>query len=451
MSNLRRFLSVFLILSITLASVVNFASAESKGPDITAESAIIYCGDTGEILWEKNADKKMEPASITKLLTCLIAAEELDLDKTVTIPAEIEDIEPMEMGLCEGEKITVRELIYGALMVSANDAASALAIAVSGSEEAFADKMNKRAKEIGCKSSNFVTPSGLPDDEHYSTAYDFALITEEALSNEFIRTVSGTVEHTVPATNMSTARELSNFNVFLNGYQKTADDGSTVTIEKYNGVFGGKTGTLSDDYTTLSIALKHDSMEIYVVLLGASSDQRFDDMKKMLDYAKASISKYVVFKKGSKFEKVKLKGGATNKVMAVAAEDGYVNLPEGASASLVTTKCIYSDNLNAPIEKGQIIGVAEIYIADDLVEKVDLVAAEKVQKGWFLSFLGITNFQTIVIGVVLSLLVIFAVAILYMRIKNKKKQKAIRQRRLMEEARKQLEREEDLRRRNWHF
>lgn len=451
MSKLRKILSIFLVLSITLTSVASFAFAESKGPDITAESAIIYCGDTGEILWEKNSDKKMEPASITKLLTCLIAAEELDLDKTVTISAEIEDIEPMEMGLYEGEQITVRELIYGALMISGNDAASALAVAVSGSEKAFAEKMNERAKEIGCKSSNFVTPSGLPDDKHYSTAYDFALITKAALSNEFIRTVSGTVEHTVPATNMSVARNLKNFNAFLDGYEKTAEDGSTVAIKKYKGVFGGKTGTLDEDYTTLSIGLSHDGMEIYAVLLGASSDERFNDMKKMLDYAKASISKYVAFKKGSKFEKVKLKGGTTNKVMAVAAEDGYVNLPEGASASLVTTKCIYSDNLTAPIEKGQKIGVAEIYLAEDLVGKVDLVAAEKVQEGWFLSFLGITNFQTIVIGVVLALLLVFAVAILCMRRNNKKKQKAIRQRRLMEEARKQLEREEDLRRRNWHF
>jgi D-alanyl-D-alanine carboxypeptidase (penicillin-binding protein 5/6) len=137
--------------------------------------------------------------------------------------------------------------------------------------------------------------------------------------------------------------------------------------------------------------------------------------------------------------------------MATAADEGFVILPEGASASLVTTKCVYTDNLQAPIAKGQKIGVVEMYIADDLSGKVDLIAAEAVEEGWFLSFLGITNFQTIIIGVVLALIVIFYLVILSLRIKNKKKKAAIRKRKLMEEARRQLEREEDLKRRNWHF
>lgn len=436
-------------MALVIGQTATASFAAEKGPNIVAESAIIYT-ETGDVIWEKNSEKKMEPASITKLLTCLIAVEKLDLNKMVTITADIEAIEPMELGVYDGEEISVRELIYGALLPSGNDAATALAVEVAGSVEEFAVLMNERAKKIGCTNSNFVTPSGLPDDEHYSTAKDLALITQAALSNEFIRKVSGTDKYTVPATNMSEPRELENTNVMLYGKTFKAN-GKEITVEKYKGVFGGKTGSLDNNYATLSTALKYDGMEIYAVILGTTKEDRFFDMKTVLDFAKASISKYVVFKKGDEFDKVKLKGGATNRVIAVAAKEGFVNLPEGASASLVTTKCVYSDDLTAPITKGQKIGVAEMYIADDLAGKVDLVAKENVEEGWFLSFLGITNFQTILIGVALGLLVIFALTILYLRIKNKKRQQAIRKKKLMEEARKQLEREEDLRRRNWHF
>ena len=450
MKALKKLICLFVMVSMIMPATSNLALAAEKGPDIIADSAIIYCGGTGEILWEKNADARMEPASITKLLTCLIAVEELDLDKKVTITADIEAIEPTELGVYAGEEIAVRELVYGALLPSGNDAAVALAVAVAGSEEEFSILMNERIKEIGCTGTNFVTASGLEDDNHYSNARDLALIAEEALSNDFIRKVCGTAKYTVPATNMSGPREIENSNVFL--YGKTFDvQGTKLTVDKYKGVFGGKTGTLATDYTTMVTALKYDGMEVYCVILGSTVFDRYDDIKAVMDFAKASISKYVVFEKGDKFDKVKLKGGATNKVMAVAAEEGFVNLPEGASASLVTTKCVYTDDLQAPIVKGQKIGVAEMYIADDLYGKVDLVAAEDIEEGWFLSFLGITNFQTILLGIILAIGAIFAVTILVLRVKNKNKQKEIRKRKLMEEARKQLEREEDLRKRDWHF
>lgn len=446
----KKIVCLLLALALVAPQAPSLAFAAQKGPDITSQAGIIYCGGTGEILWENNSEKRMEPASITKLLTCLVALEELDLDEKVTITADIEAIEPTELGVYAGEEIAVRELIYGALLPSGNDAAVALAVAVSGSEKEFSKLMNEKAKKIGCTGSNFVTASGLEDENHYSTAKDLALITEAALSNEFIRKVCGTAEYTVPATNMSGTRKLENTNVFL--YGKTFDvQGKEITVEKYKGVFGGKTGTLSPEYATMSTALKYDGMEVYCVILGSSVFERYNDIKLVMDYAKASISKYVVFKKGAEFDKVRLKGGAVNKVMAVASSEGFVNLPEGASASLVTTKCVYSDELKAPIAKGQKIGVAEIYIADDLISKVDLVAKEDVVEGWFLSFLGISNFQTILIGVVLALILAFGMTILYLRVQNKKKQQAIRKKKLMEEAKKQLEREEDLRRRNWHF
>lgn len=426
------------------------ACAENTAPEITASSAIVYCGDTGEVIMEKNADEKMEPASMTKLMTCLLAVENLELDQVVEIPAEVTSIPPTKAYLQAGEKITVEELMYAALLSSANDAATALAIEAGGSVENFAAMMNKKAESLGCTNTNFTNPSGLSDENQYSTARDMAIIAREALGNETVRKISGTVEHIIPETNMYKARNLRSFNMFLYGGEHNLE-GETLTVEKYEGVFGGKTGSLSKEYCTMVTGLDCDGFEIYTVVMGTTMKNRFADMKALMDYGKANISKYAAFEKGADFGKAKLTGGATNRVKAIAAEAGYVNLPEGASASLVTTKCIYADSLFAPIEKGQKVGVVEIYIADDLYRTVDLVAAEPVAKGWFLSDFGITNLQTVIIGAALLAIIVFTLTILILRMKNKKKRAQRRREKLMEEARRQLEREEDLKRRNWPY
>lgn len=417
-------ISMALIFSLALTPVEP-AFAKAKAPETAAETAVIYLGDTGEVLWQKDAGKKMQPASMTKLLTCLLAAENLDPDQVVEVTAEAAAMPPTTMHLQTGEKVTVEELMYGALLVSGNDASVALAIATAGSVEDFAAMMNERAKSLGCTSTNFVNPSGLPDKNHYTTAKDMAIIAKEALDNDLVRKIAGAAKHTVPKTNAYEAREMKNSNMFLAGDKKEID-GEVITVEKYKGVFGGKTGGLLDDYGTLAIGLDYDGMEIYCVIMGVGLKERFPEMKKVLDYSKTQISKYTVFEKGQDFGKVKLLGGKTNKVLAVAADNGYINLPEGASASLVTTKCVYSDSLTAPIKKGQKVGVVEIYIAGDLYRTIDLTADSKVEKGWFLSRFGITNMQTVVAGIVLALVAVFALTIAIMRAQNKRRLQQLR-------------------------
>ena len=461
MSMRNRFFSKVMAAVLICAAFVplNIALAEEKeqaGPDITAEAAVIYAGDTGEIIWSKNADQQMEPASITKLMTCLLAAERLDLDQEIEITKEATDVIPTKMYLQVGERITVEELLYAALLQSANDAANALAIETrccwppDNWFGIFFHLMNERAAALGCSSTNFVTPSGLPAEGHVSTATDLAVISKAALDNETVRKIAGTTEHTIPATNMYQERQLKNFNMFLDGGEREVD-GQVMTVEKYEGVFGGKTGSLSKEYCTMVTGLDCDGIEVYTVIMGTDMDSRFADMKTLMDYAKANISKYTAFEKGDAFGKVKLKGGAVNKVRAIASESGLVNLPDGASASLVTTECVYTDNLTAPIEKGQKVGVVEIYIAGDLYRTVDLVAASDISEGWFLSDFGISNLQTVIIGAVLFIAIVFAVTILVLRAHNKRRSSARRKAKLAEEARLRLEREEDLRKRNWNF
>lgn len=426
------------------------AFADTKEPEITAQSAIIYCADTGEVIWEKNADTKMEPASMTKLLTCLLAVENLDLDHEVTVTEEATEVIPSKMYLQVGEKITVEDLLYAALLSSANDAAAALAIETAGSIEAFAEMMNERAEKIGCTSTNFANPHGLSAEGQLTTSRDMALIAEEALSNDTVRKISGTVEHTIPATNAYGQRECKNFNIFLYG-DEIETGGEKITIDKYDGVFGGKTGSLSSEYCTMVTGLEKDGMEIYSVIMGTTAADRFTNMKALLDYGAANVSNYTAFKKGDVLGKVHLKGGSVNHVDAVAAETGYVRLPDGASSSLVTTEYIYTENLTAPVKAGQKIGEAHIYIAGELYNTIDLIAGNDIGRGWFLSLFGISNLQTVIIFAVLALIIILLLSVIILRVKNKKKRLKERKERLAEEARKRLEREEDRKKRNWNF
>lgn len=424
------------------------AAAELK---ITGSSGIIYCSDTNEVIWEKNADSKLEPASMTKLMTALLVVENLSLDQEVTVTAEAAAMPETKLYLQEGEKITVENLLYGLLLKSGNDAAVALAIAVAGSVEDFAKMMNERAAELGCTATHFVNPHGLEDDDHYSTARDMVLIAREALDNETVRKIAGTAEYTIPATNSYQERKLATTNFFLTGIDKEID-GKKLKVDKYEGVFGGKTGYVGENKASMVTGLDVDGLEVYCLVMGSESAiTRYSDIEAMMDYGKANVSKYTVFVKGDAFGEVKLKGGADNKVTAVAADDGFINLPEGVSASLVTTECVFTDNLTAPVEKGQRIGVVQIYVADELKSTIDLLAAENIEEGWFLSAYGISNLQTVIIGIVLGLLLIALIAIMTLRISNKRKQARIRKRKLEEEARKQLAREEDRKRRDWRF
>lgn len=426
------------------------AADGSKPPEIKAESAIIYCADTGEVVWEKDSGKQMEPASMTKLMTCLLAAENLEPDRVVTVTEEATDVIPTMMYLQAGEKITVEELMYAALLSSANDAAAALAIETAGSIESFAGMMNERAAELGCSDTCFVNPHGLSAEGQLTTASDMALIAHEALSNETVRKISGTVEHTVPETNMYPERHLKNFNMFL--YGGTTDyGGEERTVEKYDGVFGGKTGSLSESYCTMVTGLETGGVEVYSVIMGTSASSRFDDMKKLLDYGSENVANYAAFKKGEVLGKVRLTGGAVNRAEAVAAEAGYVHLPDGAADSLVTTEYVYTDNLTAPVMKGQKVGEANIYIAGELYRTVDILAGEDVEEGWFLSGLGISNLQTVIICAVTAAAAAFLLTVVILRVRNKKRRLMIRREKLREEARRQLEREEDHRKRNWNF
>ena len=441
--------TLLIVCSMVLGSGLSSAFA-AEGPSVHGNAAIIYCETTDEIIWGNNIDEDRNPASMTKLLTCLLAIENLELDQEVEVTQECTEVIPTKIWLQVGEKISVRDLLHGALLESGNDAAMALAIATAGSIEDFAEMMNERAREIGCTNTHFVNPSGLYGKGQHSTAHDMALIAAEAFDNRTLKTIAATAEYTIKATNKYQARELENGNLLLRGGETDLPTG-TIKVKKYDGVFGGKTGTTEEAVATMVAGINHEGLELYVVIMGTTMEERYPDMKKLLDYAKENVCPYEVFKKGDLFEEARLTHGATNRVAGAASVSGIINLPEGASPALVTTQVVYEEDLKAPIKEGDRLGKVEIYLADEKVREVRLKAANDVEEGWFLSPYGITNMQTIIICAAAALLLILIITVIILRAVNKRKAKRRRQQRIMEQARRELEREQSMKQRGWPY
>ncbi len=188
-------IAAMLLIMLDISSAYAAPEADDKEPDMDAGGAVLMEKDTGIVLLSKNAHQKLPMASTTKIMTALVVIENCSLGETVEVASKAYGVEGSSMYLKAGEKISVEDLLYGLMLLSGNDAAVALAIHTAGTVEAFAALMNKRAESIGARNTHFVTPNGLHDAEHYTTAYDLALIAAEAMKNEAFRTIVASTYH----------------------------------------------------------------------------------------------------------------------------------------------------------------------------------------------------------------------------------------------------------------
>lgn len=433
----KRLLSLLVIAILVFTSVSPSFAANVKKPSITAEGAVVYCQNTGEIIYSKNKNEKLYPYSVTKMMTVLLAVQNLPLDKEVKISKRAAQEGEATMNLQEGEIVTVKDLIYGTLVLSGNDAAWALGEAVSGNMKDFVKLMNKTAKNIGCENTHFTNPNGMHDDQHYTTAYDMLLITKLALSNATIRKAAGTAKYTVDATNKSKKRTMKTHVPFI-------------TDEK-SGFYAGKTGYWSDENCSIVLGYEKKGLQLFVIILDDTKDEREKDVETITDYATKKIEGVKVVGKGKEQGKVRIKHGAKTRLTTYTSEVGYAYLPKEASESLIGTKAVMNNDVTAPVKSGDIVGKLEIYVAEDKVNEVDLVVKEDVETGWFPSYLGISNFATVVIGVLIVLFLILRVWIASVRAKNRRRKKLERQRRIREIAAAELEAEKDREERDWRF
>ncbi len=295
---MKRTLSAFLcIIILFLSPIFSAATAGAAasdetqwpgGPGVYADSAIVMEASTGLILYEKNMDDKNYPASITKIMTALLAIENSSLGEIVTFSKNAVfdvDLESSRIGIDVGEQLTMQQCLYGILLASANEVSYAVAEHIAGSVDAFVDMMNKKAKELGCTNTHFTNPHGLPDNDHYTTSHDMALITQAAMKNETFRKIFGTRTYQIPPTNIQPeARPLSNHHKFV------LQDG-----HEYDDAIGGKTGyTSAAKYTLVTVAKRGDLELICVIMREDTSKNQYGDTKKLLDYAFDNFSIYTV-------------------------------------------------------------------------------------------------------------------------------------------------------------
>ncbi len=266
----------------TLAIQSNQIENWPSGPAIGAQAAILMEANTGVILYAKNIDERLYPASTTKLLTCLIAAENCQLNETVTFSHDaVFNLEAgsSNIGIDEGQSMPLEECLYGILVASANEVANAVAEHVAGSQENFAKMMNEKAASLGCTNSHFVNAHGLYDDEHYVSAYDLALIAKAFFQDELLSKIGNTSSHHFQAT----ATQPDDF-ISRNKHQLITGDIS------YEGIKGGKTGYTDEARQTLVTCAEQNGMKLICVILKEESPDQFYDTVKLFDYGFTNFS-----------------------------------------------------------------------------------------------------------------------------------------------------------------
>lgn len=362
------------------SSMKEVGNPDAKGPKLQAEGAELYCVNTEQPVFQKNADTKIDPYSITKILTCYLALENLKMDQMVTVSEYAAT--PLEDGttiwLKEGEEISVKDLLYGAMLESGNDAATALAETVSGSEEEFAKLMNEQAAEWGCENTHFVNANGWKNEDHYTTAHDFAVITARCFENKTLRKIAMTEEYTASATNMTEAR-------FFESH--------TLSGKKIDYLVGGKTGGWTSKDMSLAARFRKGNLDGVAVVL--RTPKRKNDVNKLIEVSQELTPGYMVTEEGAEICEARVKGGKVTNTVLCASET-IIAYPKDHKRSEIRVK-LNRDKLKAPLKKGAEAGTYTVYADDKKVQTGKLLAGEDVEKGLFLSNLYVSDRMTILL------------------------------------------------------
>lgn len=361
---MRKMIIVLLIVLLSAFSMPAYGEQEAAAPQpppgISAQTAIMIEAKSGEVLYEKNADEKAYPASITKILTALLAIENGDLDKKVKISPNASGVEGSSIYLEVGEKIALRDLVYGLMLRSGNDAAIAISEEIGGSKDQFVAMMNNRAKELGAVNTHFANPNGLHDPDHYTTARDMALIAQAAMKNEEFRKVAA-------AKSWETNRGEGKYNYFYN---------KNKVVYQYDGGNGIKIGYTKAAGRTLVASSERDGMVLICVVMNAPN--WFQDTYQLMDYA---YSQYVTAKiaPGQRpIKAVKIQGGDKDFVLIGPKED--ITCPvKKDSDSKISIEYVLTGKPKAPVSRWQEAGELKIYVDGTYLYATPLYYMEDVE------------------------------------------------------------------------
>lgn len=370
-----------------LETAVDIDETESI-PKLNSREAIIMDRKSKRVIYGKNENKRVAMASTTKIMTAIVVIENANLEDEVTVSAKAAGIGGSRLGLKKNDKITVRNLLYGLMLCSGNDAAIALAEHVGGSVEGFAEKMNEKAKELKLQNTHFVTPHGLDNPEHYTTAYELAIIADYAMDDESFAKIVGIKEATV----------------MINGYSKNIKNTNEL-LGYLQGVKGVKTGFTNNAGRCLVTCTNRNDFEIITVVLGADTKEfRTEDSIKLIEYTYKNYSQVDITETiNSKFSEWK-KMNENRIIIEKAKNNSYLQL----EYEEIKNKCIpikladldkieveinYLTFLKAPVECNTVLGNMKIILNNEVIETVNIVNKGKAEKknkmDYFLEFLDV--------------------------------------------------------------
>jgi len=341
---------LLILISLPIGGEAIYASGKAE---------IVMDVATGRILYEKNSHQQMPMASTTKIMTALLAIENVDLDHIVQVPPEAVGVEGSSIYLQYDERIKMIDLLYGLMLRSGNDAATAIAIELSGSVEAFAELMNKRAEELGAKNTNFMNPHGLHHNNHYTTAYDLSVITKAALQKNIFREI---VRAKLWVADRNTYQHFVNKNRLLNMCE---------------GGDGVKIGYTQRAGRCLVASATRDNMQLIAVTL--DDPNWFDTTKDLFEDSFEKYHGHITSERGELIDVIPVIEGKKEDLNLVSSKNIIIPLLEGEESRLRTVVNI-PNYIEAPVVKGQKIGKLYTYLDDELMETTDLLASESIEK-----------------------------------------------------------------------
>lgn len=359
---------------------IEAAASSNTKPTINSRRYAIYDRLSGRCIYGKDENKQTAMASTTKIMTAIIVVENCKLEDVVTITAKAAGTGGSTLGINKDDKITVNDLLYGLMLRSGNDAAVALAIHTAGSLEEFANMMNQKAKQLNLKNTHFVTPHGLDNEEHYTTAYELAKITDYALKNKTIAKIVATKSTTIYINEMP--RQINNTNELLGNVE---------------GVYGVKTGFTNNAGRCLVTSVKRGDMDLIVVVLGADTRKdRAKDSMKLIEYAfkkyrvinvEEIINKEFELWKQINENRIYIDKGTTN--VELELEDIKIKKLTGENEPEIEINAV--SNLVAPVEKEKRIGTLTVKIGNEIIEEIEIKTKNEVKKRGIIEYFNIIS------------------------------------------------------------
>ena len=449
-----RILSFLLCLCLVMCSLSAFCCAEDGEPaqtgsepfSVNAKAAMLLDLNNGRVIYEQNADEKIYPASLTKIMTCLLALENGNLSDMVTVSeTALSNLDPDSSlaGLQVGEQMRLEDLLYCMMIVSGNEACNVVAEHIAGSINDFVRLMNERAYQLGCQNTHFANPHGLHNEEHYTTARDLSIITQAALKSENFREITNTIEYELPATNLSEARTITTTNMLIS---KAASN-----LFHYSRAIGIKTGYTSAAGRCVISAAKGDGLYLLGIVCGAATTiqengdlrmESFPECIRLFEYGFNSFQYVPVLSPLYPVAQMTVSSSAGSEVVALCPkEDIKLLLPvDYDPEKLITENRLNGDSAEAPVHAGDVLGSVTVTYQGELMAETDLVAIADVARSEFSAAASDAgayiqrSWWIWVVGLIAALIVLFFVMLVVRRIrqKQKRRQRMLERRELLE-------------------